>query len=156
MPPYRNFAQDPMKIHRVDSFTHLLKKHLERSCVWALIIWNLAVALMVVGPVSSRFGKSNKYAKLTGSLNLGISIGLIVLTLLGAKTYIAMFSAIPFVIAGLIAIHNSALLGGTFPLFETVSFAQQGMRLSACCRMSTDATPLTLTAPVRMDKQKKE
>lgn len=156
MPPYRDFAQYPMSIHRGNVFTHHLEKHLESSRVWALIVWHLAAALRVVGLVSSCSDKSDEYGGLTGSLNLGISIGLIVLTLLGAKTYIAMFSAIPFVIAGLIAIHNSALLGGTFPLFETVSFVQQGMRLSACCRMSTDATPLTLTAPVRMDKQKKE
>lgn len=156
MPPYRDFAQYPMNIHRENVFTHHLEKHLESSRVWALIVWHLAVALKVVGLVSACSDKSDEYARLTGSLNLGISIGLIVLALLGAKTYIAMFSGISFVIAGLLAIHNAALLGGTFPLFETALFVQQGMRLSACRRMSTDATLLTLTAPVRMDKQKKE
>lgn len=86
-----------------------LETHVEGPSVWALIVWHFAAVLMVVGLVLSLFGKSNRYAKFTGLLNLEVGVGLIVVALLGARAYIAMFSGIPFVVAGLLAIRNSGL-----------------------------------------------
>ncbi len=85
------------------------EEHVEGPGSWAVIAWNLAAVLMVIGLVVSFFGKSARFGKLSGLINLAIGVILIVLAFVGTGAYLMVGSGITFVIAGLLAIRNSGL-----------------------------------------------